>query len=143
MSGRVFLGSVLLVFLAAGFVAWANGEGEEQAPRVHSDGKVLAEATLEATEALMRDDGAAARRALDRMEQACRQLAPEEGPSFFDGILTLDRAFHKTLTNSREYSAAGEVDTTFDEFIWVQRTCRQCHALAREAGMLPQKGPLW
>jgi len=116
---------------------------ETEPRRVHSDGKALAEALYEVTAALLRDDTKVARAALDRMEEACRRLEPEEVEFFGSGMITLDRALHKVLSGSREYAGAGEVERTFDEFIWVQRTCRQCHTLAREQGLLPKKGPLW
>ncbi len=140
----------LATLLALGCVGWWTGQltaspamASETEPHVHSDGKALAVALLDVTAALLRDDGKAARLALDRMEKACRQLAPEESEDFGSGIITLDRALHKVLSGSREYSGAGEVERTFDEFTWVQRTCRQCHALARDEGLLPKTGPLW
>ncbi len=140
------LGLVVLAFggwWSTQFTASPAVASEPEHRRVHSDGKALAGALLEVTAALLRDDPKAARLALDRMEEACRTLAPEEDEFFGSGMITLDRALHKVLAGSREYSGAREVERTFDEFIWVQRTCRQCHALAREQGLLPKKGPLW
>ena len=51
-----------------------------------------------------------------------------------------EEALHKVLGNTREYVVSGEMDRAFDEFTWVQRTCRNCHRLARERGLLPTKG---
>ena len=151
MSHRRVAARLAVVVLAFGGVGWWStqftaspaGASRTEQRRVHSDGKALAEALLEVTAALLRDDAKAARPALDRMEEACRRLPPEEDEFFESGMITLDRALHKVLTGSREYSGAGELERTFDEFIWVQRTCRQCHALAKEQGLLPKKGPLW
>ncbi len=140
-----------VVVLALGGAGWWSTQftaspavaSETEQRRVHSDGKALEEALLEVTAALLRDDAKTARLALDRMEGACRRLPPEEDEFFESRMITLDRALHKVLAGSREYSGAGEVERTFDEFIWVQRTCRQCHAVARERGLLPKTGPLW
>ena len=140
-----------LIVLACGGIGWGASQftasppaaNETEPRRVHKNGKALAEGLLEVTAALLRDDAKAARTALDRMEEACRRLPPEEDEFFGSGILILDRALHKVLSGSREYSGAGEVERAFDEFVWVQRTCRQCHALAREQGLLPKTGPLW
>ena len=140
----------LVTLLALGCVGWWSTQlkaspamASETERHLHTDGKALAAALLDVTAALLRDDGKAARLALDRMEESSRRLPPEEAESFGSGMITLDRALHKVLSGSREYSGAGEVERTFDEFIWVQRTCRQCHALAREEGLLPKTGPLW
>lgn len=151
MSHLRVVASLAGVVIAFGGVGWWSTRltaspavaSETERRRVHSDGKALAEALMEVTEALLRDDGKTARLALDRMEDACRRLPPEEIEFFGSGMITLDRALHKVLSGSREYSGAGEVERTFDEFIWVQRTCRQCHALARDQGLLPKTGPLW
>ncbi len=151
MSCKRVVARLVVVVLACGGAGWGFTQftglpvvaSETETRRVHSDGKALAEALLEVTAAVLRDDAKTARLALDRMEEACRRLAPEEDEFFDSGIITLDRALHKVLTGSREYSGAGELERTFDEFAWVQRTCRQCHAIAREQGLLPKKGPLW
>ncbi len=151
MSPIRIAGSLVVAVLALGGLGWRSTQltaspttgDETETRRLHVDGKALAEALLDVTAALLRDDGKAARLALDRMEEACRRLPPEEAEFFGSGLITLDQALHKVLTGSREYSGAGEVERTFEEFIWVQRTCRQCHALARDEGLLPKTGPLW
>jgi len=103
----------------------------------------MGRAAARATAALLRDDAAAAKQALEELDAACRRINPEEDETFGSGTRTLDQALHKVLGNTREYVGAGELDRAFDEFVWVQRTCRQCHALARERGLLPSTGPLW
>jgi hypothetical protein len=150
---RIGAGLVAAVLVFGGAGWWSArlaasptpaAEAEAEKPRrVHVDGKALAEATIEVTAALLRDDAKAARSALDRMEKACRRLAPEEDEFFGASVIYHDKALHKVLNGSREYSGAGLLDRTFDEFIWVQRTCRQCHTAAREEGLLPATGPLW
>jgi hypothetical protein len=98
---------------------------------------------VEAVGALMRDDPVAARAAVKRLQAACRRLAPEEDDTFGRGFGNLDQALHKVLGGTLEYLAAGDPEEAFNEFVWVQRSCRQCHALARERGFLPAAGPLW
>lgn len=139
---RVILTAVATVFL----VGWiAAPAGDEPAPdaKVHVDGKAMGRAATAATAALLRDDPVAAKEALRQLEASCRRLSPEEDDMFGPGARTLDQALHKVLGNTREYVGAKEMDRAFDEFTWVQRTCRHCHALARERGLLPAKGPLW
>jgi hypothetical protein len=138
--------AILAAVAAASLVGWiAAGERDEPTAtaKVHVDGKALGRACSKATAALLRDDPVAAKAALIQMEEACRRLTPEEDATFGSGARTLDQALHKVLGNTREYVAAGAMDRAFDEFTWVQRTCRNCHALARERGLLPLKGPLW
>ncbi len=151
MSHTRVVAKLTVVVLAFGGIGWWSDQftaspdvaSQTEPRRVHSDGKALAAALLEVTAALLRDDAKAARPALDRMEEACRRLPPEEDEFFESGMISLDRALHRVLAGSREYSGAGDAGRTFDEFVWVQRTCRQCHSLAREQGLLPKTGPLW
>lgn len=138
--------AILTVIAVASLVGWiAAGAGDEPTAtaKVHVDGKAMGRACSKATAALLRDDPVSATEALRQMEASCRRIAPEEDETFGAGARTLDQALHKVLGNTREYVGAEEMDRAFDEFTWVQRTCRQCHALARERGLLPAKGPLW
>ena len=121
-----------------------NGaETAESLPRVHRDARAMRETLVEVTMALLRDDAKAIRAGLDRMEAACRSLGNEDREVFDSGIVNLDQALHRTLAGTRESSGAGDVDATFDEFLWTQKTCRRCHAHAREVGLLPATGLLW
>jgi hypothetical protein len=138
----VILAAVAAASTAGWFVA-SEPDEPVAAPKVHRDGKALGRATLEAVGALLRDDAATAKQALERVEAACRRLAPEEDATFGPGSRTLDQALHMVLGKTREHVGTGELDRAFDEFWWAQRTCRECHALARERGFLPAEGPLW
>lgn len=99
--------------------------------------------TLRVVRAFLRDDPETAQAALERLDASCRRLAPEEDERFGAGARTLDQALHRVVGNAIEYAGAGQTERAFDEFVWAQRTCRRCHALAREQGLLPAKGPLW
>ena len=44
---------------------------------------------------------------------------------------------------NRGITSISEVDGAFDDFYYAQRTCRECHLLARQSGLLPAEGPLW
>jgi hypothetical protein len=138
--------AVLTAIAMASMVGWiaASAADEPTAPaKVHIDGEAMGRAAARASASLLRDDPVAATEALKQLEAACRRINPEEDETFGPGTRTLDQALHKVLGNTREYVGAGEMDRAFDEFVWVGRTCRQCHALARERGLLPSKGPLW
>jgi hypothetical protein len=135
--------ATIAVACAAGWFVASEPDESAAAPKVHRDGKALGRATVEAAGALLRDDATTAKSALERMEAACRRLAPEEDETFGPGSRTLDQALHMVLGKARENVGAGEMDEAFAEFWWVQKTCRDCHALARERGLLPSEGPLW
>jgi hypothetical protein len=138
--------AVLAALAATSIVGWIGASAADEATataKVHVDGKAMERAAVRASASLLRDDPVAAKQALKQLDAACRRLNPEEDETFGPGARTLDQALHKVLGNTREYVGAGEMDRAFDEFTWVQRTCRQCHVLAREHGLLPSKGPLW
>ena len=118
---------------------------EEQAKpvSVHVDPVVMARAVVAASSALLRDDPKAAETALGQLEGACRRLNPEEGEALGKGFRNADQALHVVLANTTSYVRAGALDRAFNEFVWVQRTCRDCHALARKSGRLPADGPVW
>ena len=141
-SRRAALGTLGLTALVV--TAWiASPRAERTTQGFHNDGRALEQAMVDVLRALFREDTPAARRALDRMEGLCRRLGPDDLDTLGSGLVQLDRAVHKTLDGTRESAGQGEVDAAFDEFVWVQRSCRQCHAAAREQGRLPSKGPLW
>ena len=128
--------------LLAGAVFLADSTSPERAS-FHSDGKAVERAALEVSRALYRDDAAAARKALDSLEKLCRRLNPEEEETFGSEIVSTDRAYHLALDRTRELAGKGQAEQAFEQFFWVQRTCRACHGFARDRGMLPAKGPLW
>jgi hypothetical protein len=129
----------------AGLVALgALGPTEPGGPvRFHDDPQAVLTAMLDVHRAFYRDDAAATREALDRLERSCRRLAPEDDARQGSDVVAFDRAYHVTLSRAREFSGAGDLARAFDEIVWVSRTCRSCHDFARRAGRLPEGGPLW
>jgi len=128
--------------LGAGFGAAATDEAAE-VREYHVDGPAMGRAATQASAALLREDVEVARKALRTLQDSAGRMQPEEGDLFGTGSRTFDRALHKVLSTTRESLAGGETGRAFDEFVWVQRTCRECHAVARERGLLPADGPLW
>jgi hypothetical protein len=100
---------------------------------IHADGAALERAVADAATAFLRSDQRVTREALDRIEAGCRRLGRDDAQGRFKDVVVYDEAFHKTLDLAREFSASGEIDKSFDQFVWVQKTCRTCHALARKA----------
>ena len=103
----------------------------------------MAQGVVEAFDALMREDLPQAEKAITRLKSACRRLGPEADETFAPGFRNRDQALHKVLDGTLGYIRHGTAKDAYTEFIWVTRTCQECHALAREAGMLPAEGPLW
>jgi len=136
---------VLKGLIVLGLGSWAGhaAPDDQRTVKVHADGAAMKRRTLEVTRALMRDDQPAVRVALDALESACRELTPADVDVLGHRFRTLDQAMHRVLGRTKAYVDAGHLDEAFDEFVWVQRTCRQCHAESREKGLLPADGPLW
>jgi hypothetical protein len=139
---RVVLGScgVVAILLLAGRSVTSATEPPAKQPdsRLHVDGRALEQAVTDAALALVRDHSAAVRAALDRVEQNCRPLQVEDGERYGSEIVVHDQAFHATLLKAREFATKGMLQEGLNEFAWVLRTCRGCHALARSRGLLPQ-----
>jgi hypothetical protein len=136
----------LVIAVAVGAGGWWLAAAEDLTdplPPYHADGKKAGQAAIQAAGALLRDDRAVAREALGQLRTAYGQLAPEEIERFGSRWRILDQALHRVLANTREYVGAKEMEQAFDEFVWVQRTCRHCHDLARQSGLLPADGPFW
>jgi hypothetical protein len=93
---------------------------------------------LDATLAFLREDLKAARPALDRIESGCRRLREDDREVYGSELLTYDRAFHAALDMSREMATAGDLPRSWEQFMWVTKGCRACHAIAR-AGPPPPK----
>jgi hypothetical protein len=119
------------------------GTPEPARPPFHQQPQAVLEAWLAANRASLREDAPAAREALDRLERACRRLAPEEVDSHGSELVAVDKAYHATLSRAREFAGAGELTQAFDEIVWISRTCRSCHEIARREGRLPASGPIW
>ena len=141
---------MLIVTLVAVLVAgvWvASGRAADEATiepaRVHSDAAAMEQAALEVLEALMRDDLQPVGPAVKRIEAGCNTLYPEDDDRLGQGFRNLDQALHVVLRGTRGYVAAKSADEAFTEFVWVLRTCRECHELARLRGHLPATGPMW
>jgi hypothetical protein len=139
--------ATLAVAVLGGWVTTRLVASEEEAPtappRIHTDAPAMARGVVDGAGAMLRDDREAATAAIKQIQKSCRELFPEEADPFGPGVRSLDQALHKVLGRTLEYLGAREYDTAFDEFIWVQRICRECHTLARGRGLLPSTGPLW
>lgn len=141
-AGATLLGALLTAGLprtGAGGTPAIEKPLAEEAPdveRLHGDAKNIEQAVLDATRAFMREDSAAARKALDRLANESRELAPEDDARYGSAVLNYNRALRVTLDRARESAGKGELEPAFDQFVWVQRTCRICHGLARERGLL-------
>lgn len=112
-------------------------ESASEPSPVHRDARALEDGVLEATRAFLREDAAAFRAGLDRMDAATRRLDREADAAYAPDLITYERAFHVTLDRAREFVARGDLENAFHQFAWVQRACITCHALAREQGLLP------
>lgn len=110
-------------------------------PPFHADPRALEQAVLDATLALLREDTAAARRALDRMEEGCVRTTVEQDPTLSWQVAAWDEGFHRQLDTARERAKRGDVDGTYDTLAWLQRGCRGCHRQARLDGRMPSPPP--
>lgn len=102
--------------------------------RVHGSGRELERAILDAALAFLREDPAGAKRALDGVAASFPGLRVEDEERFGQAVVDYDEAFRVTVNRAREMAGAGALDASFDQFVWIQRTCRICHEQARGAG---------
>lgn len=109
---------------------------EPSPTRIHEGGTAFEQRMLDAIRACLREDSSATVDALDRLDAACRKLAPES-PGATHGILVYDQALHLALAKSRELADRGEMAKAFDEMVWVTRQCFKCHQVARNEGRMP------
>jgi hypothetical protein len=118
-------------------IALLAGLAEEPAPAPrrfpspHADAKATEQAVLDATLAFLREDLGAARPALDRIEAGCKRFREDDRDVYGGEITSYDRAFHAALDVSREMASAGDLQRSWEQFMWVTKGCRACHALAR------------
>jgi hypothetical protein len=124
-------------------VAGIPSLGEDAPKRVHPRPELLRPALREIATSLMRDDVVAALAAVERLEEANPQLFIEDNEHFGPTAKNLSQALHKVLDGTKGYLHRGDAEEAFNEFVWVQRTCRSCHQKGRELGLLPAEGPLW
>jgi len=130
-------GLLLLSVLACGWLLAAPDPGElEPLVPVHADAKQLLTATADALQALLMEDAAAARDALDRIDAQIRELKAEEQVHYGPDLVSYTRALKQTLNTARETSVRGDIERAFDEFIAIQLTCRTCHDVARSEGLV-------
>ncbi len=120
----------------------ADDPPPRQAPSsFHTDAGALEQAVLDATLALLREDTASARRALDRMEEGCARRTVDDDPTLSWQMAAWDQGFHRQLDTARELAKRGDVDGTYDTLAWLQRGCRGCHRQARLDGRMPAAPP--
>ena len=117
-----FFGSILLVAAAAAAPSPAP------AP-VHADAAGIERAVLDATKGLMFGDFPAARSALDKVETGCRHLGYDETPAWPREMVDQDVAMHMALSRAREFAARKNWEDAANSMIWIERCCKDCHAL--------------
>jgi len=109
-------------------VAAAATPQSQPAP-VHVDAPAVEKGMLDATKALMYGDFKAARAALDTVETNCRHLGYDDTPTWPRPMVDQDVGMHGALSRAREYSSRGMWEEAANAMIWIQRSCRDCHAL--------------
>jgi hypothetical protein len=83
---------------------------------------------LDATRGLMFGDFKAARAALDRVEDSCRRINYDD-PPWPQAMIDQDVGMHQALSRAREFAARERWEDATASMIWIQRCCRDCHAL--------------
>ena len=122
---------VLLLVALLAAVAEEPQAPAARPPSPHPDGKAAEQAVLDATLAFLREDLKTARSALDRIEAACRRLREDDHQAYGSEVVGYDRAFHAALDVSREMASAGNLQRSWEQFMWVTKGCRGCHEIAR------------
>lgn len=116
---------------------------DQPARRVHAQPELIRPALSQAATALMADDVKAAIVAVEQLEATNPRLFVEDNERFGQSASNLSQSLHKVLEGTKAYLHRGDVEEAFNEFVWVQRTCRACHRQARGLGLLPAEGTLW
>jgi hypothetical protein len=140
MSSKLVLAGIAGLVLAGVLAGDDEATPPERRP-VHGKGSDVERLVLEAARGYLREDAAAAKRALDGVAKAFDGLRAEEESIYGEAVVNYDQAFRVTVDRARELAAAGAFDESFDQFVWIQRTCRICHAQAREAGLGVELSP--
>lgn len=96
---------------------------------VHTDPAAVERGMLDATKGLMFGDFASAREALDRVESGCRRIGYDDTPAWPRAMVDQDVAMHAALSRAREFTARHVWEDASNSMIWVERCCRDCHAL--------------
>ncbi len=98
---------------------------------IHPDPTALERALLDLNAAFLHDDPDAVRSALNRIETGSRRLTSDD-PGRSSVVIAFDRGFHLALDRARELANGGQMDGAFDQLVWIQRSCRECHAAAKK-----------
>lgn len=112
----------------------------EPAP-VHSQPGATERELIAVIQALVREDAPATRAAMERLKGTVRAVQSDEADTLSSDVVLHAQAFHAALGRARESAGAGRLMGAFDDFYWVQRSCRQCHDAARRKG-LPVVAPV-
>jgi hypothetical protein len=96
---------------------------------VHLDGPAVERGMLDATKALMYGDFKGARAALDRVEESCRRVGYDDVPAWPRPMVDQDVGMHAALSRAREFASRGMWEEAANSLIWVERSCRDCHAM--------------
>ena len=115
--------------------------GSDAIRPVHIDGAAVVETVVAATRAYLAEDPQLVRASLDRLKELSPPLNRDDDAVYGSDLLAYDQAFHTTIDRAREYATPDRLGASFDQFVWVQRACRTCHGLARDAGFLPAVEP--
>jgi hypothetical protein len=149
-SGRIETGgaiAVLLLVSAGCLPAGAAGTAapttrpEPAAYRVHRDAAEVERSFLAALEALLSEDPARAKDALDRVSTASPPVVAEAHRDLGTTVVDADRAFQKLLLLAREEANHGDDAQAFRYHQALQRTCLQCHQYARKDGVAVGAAP--
>ena len=138
------LAGIALVLVPVALLAQATGDHPADAARsvdelrpVHLDTQALVQGVLEATRAFLREDAAAFRAGLDRVEAASRELDREADAGYGSDLINYEQAFRVTLDRARELAVRGQLESAHRQFGWAQRGCVTCHGMARDRGLYP------
>jgi hypothetical protein len=135
---------VALTALAPIVSGGATGESparEAERSRVHADPGEVARAFVLALEALLDEEPARAKAALDRVAAASPPVVAEAHRDLGTTVVDADRAFQKLLTMAREEANGGNNALAFQYHQGLQRTCLQCHDYARKDGVFVRAEP--
>ena len=133
------LGLACICVLGVGTVT-TEEPAKAEVPPIHQVDE-LEEAVLDAILAFLREDQAGALDAIRRVGTYSRPL--KRGPDddrYSREVVNYDQAFHIVVGHSREFAEQGDLKNSFNQFVWVQRTCVECHDLSRREGVLPDDG---
>ena len=135
------LGIGLVIGVAgAGKAAAQSGDGAPSPSRFHDDADEILAATRDTLGALLKDDGDQARSALDRIHAQLRPLEIEDRERFGSDIVRYSKPVIGTVDIARETATAGDIERAFAEFVSIQKACRICHGMARQQGLIAEKG---